>query len=693
MKKILCIVLSLLMILPTVAFASVAGEVSYSESAQNVYIAGDLSKTDVKSGSFVTLTIKDADNSIKYIEEVEVGADLTYEFKFKFTENMSDCMINIKEGDNDVTESVTVSYVTNPTVYSLTLRDENDSQLIEADEIVKATADITNKLGNDGNFKILAAFYDVNNKMTGCEEIADGSFTFYDIEKKVSGFTTVKVPAGTEKIKAFMWKNTKDIIPLSKEQTKATGDKTFGNDTEQITVAFMGDSITHGAQYLKVLEHYYHTRYPNRDIIFINKGISGNSFRTVLNRYEWDITENPITGEVDEATICLGFNDLSPANYLFDVDYDNIPEDASDEVKNSVEKINNSISNYLDRCEELIAKCRAKGISLTLVTPIVFDHEMVEGRTITTGKEQSFNFPAEVNDDGLYRMTLGIKEIAEKYDLPVIDIWTPTTEITDRVRSEYGLKKDDIVIMGNDGVHPGEHGGFYVSYVMIKQQDDTAAIVAKVEIDAATGAKATERADVVLTDYSSDKVEYEYLAHAIPVAYTEFYQNWENWGVPVTEDINNEIIKVTNLDAGTYSITIGGNKLTKNYTAEELANGVNIAIDANNPAQIQSKAAHKIAASKVSHEGTYRSIAVTEQGIRNHPEVDISKFGPNSTNDELSVLGAYSSNYKNYFSDSASNFGSKKYEVENWEKIRAEEQAAKDASKPIQRTVVIEKIQ
>ena len=692
MKKILCVVLSFLMILPIVAFASVSGEVSYSESAQNIYIAGDLSKADVKSGSVVTLTIKNSEGTIKYIEEVEVDANLKYEFKFKFAGNIDDCVVNVKEGDNDVTSSVDVAYATQPTVYSLTLRDENGSQLIEADEIVKATADITNKLGNGGNYKILAAFYDANNMMTGCEEIADGSFTFYDIEKEVSGFTTVKVPAGTGKIKAFMWKDTKDIIPLSKEQTKATGDKTFGNETEQITVAFMGDSITHGAQYLKVLEHYYHTRYPNRDIVFINKGISGNSFSGVIGRYYWDITENEVTGEVDEATICLGFNDLSPANYLFDVDYDNIPADAPEEVLNSQAKVNKSIENYLSRCETLIGMCRDKGISLTLITPIVFDHEMVEGRTVTTGKEQSFNFPAEVNDHGLYKMTLGIKELAEKYNLPVIDIWTPTTEITDRVRAEYGLKKDDIVIMGNDGVHPGEHGAFYVSYVMIKQQDDTAATVAKVEIDATEGKVTTERADVTLTNYSTDKVQYEYLAHAIPIAYTEFYQNWENWGVPVTEDINNEIIKVTNLDAGTYSITIGGNKLTKDYTAEELSAGVNIAIDANNPAQIQSKAAHAIAASKVSHEGTYRSIATTEQGIRNHPEVDITKFGPNSTNDELSVLGAYSSNYKNYFSDSASNFGSKKYEVENWAKIRAEEQAAKDASKPIQRTVVIEKI-
>ena len=56
------------------------------------------------------------------------------------------------------------------------------------------------------------------------------------------------------------------------------------------------------------------------------------------------------------------------------------------------------------------------------------------------------------------------------------------------------------------------------------------------------------------------------------------------------------------------------------------------------------------------------------------------------------MLGSYSGSYRNYFTDKETNLGSKKYEVENWNKIRAEEQQAKDAAKPIQRTVVIEKI-
>ena len=59
------------------------------------------------------------------------------------------------------------------------------------------------------------------------------------------------------------------------------------------------------------------------------------------------------------------------------------------------------------------------------------------------------------------------------------------------------------------------------------------------------------------------------------------------------------IIKVASLEAGDYKITIDGNVLTKTYTAEELAQGVNIAIDENNPAQIQSKLAYDATVKKI----------------------------------------------------------------------------------------------
>ena len=532
MKKILCVVLSLLMIMPMVASNVIAGEVGYSQSAQNVYIAGDLSKAGVNSSESVTLTIvEEGTGDVKYIAEIDVNSDLKYETKFKFTDELSNCKIRISEGKNDVIQSVEALYVTQPTTYSLTLRDENGSQVIEADEIIKTTAQITNKYGNGGTFQIIAAFYDANNKMIACEEITDGSFTFYELEKEINALSGIKVPAEAKKIKAFMWNDTQTIIPLSKEQVKLVGDETFGGDTEQITVAFIGDSLTAQTQYLKVLEHYYHTRYPDKDIVFINKGIGGNSYGDVISRFYWDITENEVTGEVDEATLLLGFNDV-----LLGMAW---PNENEQEVKVAFDA---NIEKYLNRCEQVIEMCRDKGISLTLVSPAVFDH----GAYYEYGGWGHRHFPETVNSYGLYKMKEGVAQIAKDNNLPFIDVWTPTTNVTNEVRKNDGNDECTKVITGSDGVHPTEQGGFYMSYEIIKQQDGNP-IVAKVEIDAKTGAKATERADVVVTDNKSDRVVYQYLAHAIPVAYTDHYKQFEDWGVPVTEDINQEILKLQTL--------------------------------------------------------------------------------------------------------------------------------------------------
>ena len=44
------------------------------------------------------------------------------------------------------------------------------------------------------------------------------------------------------------------------------------------TVVFLGDSITQQANWIRFLTDFYHTRYPERQIIFRNAGIAGNSF-------------------------------------------------------------------------------------------------------------------------------------------------------------------------------------------------------------------------------------------------------------------------------------------------------------------------------------------------------------------------------------------------------------------------------
>ena len=99
MKKVLCFILTFIMF-ATAVFAEVSGEIGYSESAKNVYIAGDLSKAEVTSGKTVTLMLTDkTTGDVKYVDQLTVDENKKYETKFKFAEDMSNCELSVKEGD------------------------------------------------------------------------------------------------------------------------------------------------------------------------------------------------------------------------------------------------------------------------------------------------------------------------------------------------------------------------------------------------------------------------------------------------------------------------------------------------------------------------------------------------------------------------------------------------------------------
>jgi len=88
----------------------------------------------------------------------------------------------------------------------------------------------------------------------------------------------------------------------------------FFNDGE--TVLFQGDSITDcgrnrdvmydlGSGYPKTVKTLYDTLFPNNDVIFVNKGISGNRARDLLTRYDEDF----LAVKPDFVSILIGIND------------------------------------------------------------------------------------------------------------------------------------------------------------------------------------------------------------------------------------------------------------------------------------------------------------------------------------------------------------------------------------------------
>ena len=397
---------------------------------------------------------------------------------------------------------------------------------------------------------------------------------------------------------------------------------------------------------------------------------------------DWDIAENEVTGDIDEATIMIGMNDLLVVPMTSNSTKDTYVQDK--DLQQSKR------DTYFANLETIVDYFLNKGISLTFITSSLHDEFAdFEGASTTT------YYPGAnaVLGEGME----ALKDFAAEYDIPVIDLWTTTTEVSDTVR-ETGYTGG--IIASTDRIHPSEQGGFYMGYQFAKQQDGNP-IVAKVEIDASSRKVATENAEVKLVSTSDTMVEYEYLAGAIPVAYNKHYKKFENeWNVPITQDINQEIIKVAGLAEGTYTVTIGDNALTKTYTAEELAEGINIAIDENNPAQIQAMQAYEINLQKAVNEETFRRVARTEAFLwdrKYNGLKDVEAIGPNSTEAEIKeILGSLAGSTQvklifDYFSEDPTNYASKNFEAANWTKLMQQAENARSIAKPVKRTVVIEK--
>ena len=95
--------------------------------------------------------------------------------------------------------------------------------------------------------------------------------------------------------------------------------------------------------------------------------------------------------------------------------------------------------------------------------------------------------------------------------------------------------------------------------------------------------------DVTVADGA---VSYTYLAKSLPVgvdtAYAQVEERYSDF-VNFTDAMNMEIVKITGLAEGMYDLAFDGISLGE-YSAKELSEGVNIAVNPQNPGQIAAKA-------------------------------------------------------------------------------------------------------
>lgn len=455
---------------------------------------------------------------------------------------------------------------------------------------------VENNYKSDVNINaVLAVYYD------GVLAVAKTLNTWVD-EGSVSGELNLgfsgeqgdTVPAGEDtkrEVKVYIWEKS-SLVPYcdpiymySLQNERAVTPSMFGAETdESITVAIIGDSITHMSEsYPKWVEYYYRAKYPDKDITFVNNGISGDTCSGVLSRFEWDV----LASAPDEATMMIGMNDVNR----------NLYPDGTEANKQA------AIDNCLNNIKEVVRRCKEKNIKLTLITPALYDED----------DDYSTQTNCKGVNEALGKIAAGVIKIANENNLAYIDFYGATNYFNNQIR-----KIDDFasasVFNSTDRVHPNSNGAFAEGFIFISQQINNS-IVAKVEIDAKELKVKAENASVTGAAYLDGTLSYTYKPHSLPIARNNAYQkNEEQFRISVTDTVNREIIKITGLAEGNYKILFGEDELGT-YTSAELAKGVNIAILENNPGQVQSKELYDLVTKKAQTAYKLRDIAYVERSL------------------------------------------------------------------------------
>lgn len=539
-KRILSLILALAAAagLSAPAYARDVNGVLIEQKAQ-LQISGELT-TDAEVPKNVTLTVYDSEDKMVFADQQMTKS--VYLFKATLEDISKSYTYSLNVDGVNVNSTVSRATASNSVSYGIKLYNYVKSTELEV------VFDNPYGLGEteiDG-YKPLLAYYAADGKMLDCDSFDGGDFEF---TKDSMSFEALP-PEGTAEIKAFLWNNAVELKPHTEAVTREKGG----------TTVFFGDSNTHNGFWTKHVANYYLTRYPGSEMLFVNSGQSGTTATQGLDRLEWDVlSENP-----DRVIICYGTNDIGYNLY------------AKDSTATETEK-QEKIDKCLESTETMISRLLEKDIEVVLMTPFAMDD----------GDYGSYNtvdvMPGA--NDALKKLGEGYKGLAEKYNIKLVDAWKITNEVTEKSREKYG---SDMYVLYPDRIHLNPEGSQAVMYQYVKDMG-LSQLVASVSIDASNGTVSSENAEAELVGCTSSGVEYKYLAGAIPLAATSDYKKAAaHFDGMSLSDINREIIKVTGLDDGTYTVSYDGTKVLE-CTAAELAEGINIAENEKNPAQLKAQ--------------------------------------------------------------------------------------------------------
>ena len=317
-------------------------------------------------------------------------------------------------------------------------------------------------------------------------------------------------------------------------------------------VIFIGDSITAQGNYIQFVYDYYLTRFPNKRVELINMGISGDMASGAIGRLKWDV----LPSGAKKAMVMFGMNDIGRSLY------------GSDKSSDTIKKQKDRLEVYTTNMMDLIRQLQKNKIDVTIICSSPYD----DTAKLTTANNVGCN-------EALGKITEINKKLAKDLKCGIIDFYTPMNTINAKVQKADPTS----TIIGNDRIHPGAIGGMIMSYTFLKAQN-APALVAKCTIDTKENS-ILEQSNCSVTNmvYSNDKLTFDYSPGAYPLYVDNTYEV-ANKLVPLTKDLNQEVLTIKGLAAGKYSLEIEGT-IVGYLTNDNLEKGLNLAVQKSTPQQ------------------------------------------------------------------------------------------------------------
>ncbi|EEF62676.1 SGNH/GDSL hydrolase family protein [Pedosphaera parvula] len=300
------------------------------------------------------------------------------------------------------------------------------------------------------------------------------------------------------------------------------------------TLVFLGDSITAGHGYTKLVEEYTLLRFPDRHVRFFNAGQGGDTAAGGLQRLDRDVFSHGAT----VLTVAFGVNDIGWGMK------------ADEEHK----------QKYFGGIRGIIEACQKHHVRVFICSPAI---------TAENPDTAENGFLQKMTDEGL--------AIAKSMGAQTIDIQRTMRsiqrEITKADKAETDPKKKTHLHV-EDGVHLTDLGQLAMGYAILKGLG-APSDVSSVALDGKTGKLISARGcrvDDVHT--STNGVTFTRVDEGLPL-------NLGMLGalnfrfIPIPNELNRYLLTIQNLPSGKYNISVDGRTIGI-ATDTQLATSLNI---------------------------------------------------------------------------------------------------------------------